>query len=243
MGRGNSLPMWCVGRQRERWKKKPRDFGGEHILMELIGYYLTDERLPEARVAEIGVAQGTLAKRAVGWWPHLGHYVCVDPWKPYPEWADRPLTADELSVAYWEGIYKQVVLWAADKKSVQIVRAPSVEAAKRFPDNFFDIVFIDSVHDWPNGINDIYAWLPKVKDDGILCGHDYVKRFEGMIRAVDTAFGDHFLLEDDTGGSWWVHLSAERKIIYETNVRKAVGIHHLDLLDNPPNLHGQEVLP
>jgi len=52
------------------------------------------------------------------------------------------------------------------------IKLPSTEASKQFDDEFFDIVFIDADHSYDAVVEDIRAWLPKVKKDGILCGHD-----------------------------------------------------------------------
>ena len=68
------------------------------------------------------------------------------------------------------------------------IRSPSVEAASRFEDNTLDFVFIDASHEYEDVKNDINAWLPKVKNGGILAGHDYYlgdDYFPGVKKAVD----------------------------------------------------------
>lgn len=47
----------------------------------------------------------------------------------------------------------------------------SVDAAKLFPQNFFDMIFIDADHD--DIASDFVAWYPKIKSNGLFCGHDY----------------------------------------------------------------------
>jgi len=53
------------------------------------------------------------------------------------------------------------------------VRLPSVEAARKYEDSSLDFVFIDAAHDYDNVKADIHAWYPKIKEDGILAGHDW----------------------------------------------------------------------
>jgi predicted O-methyltransferase YrrM len=79
--------------------------------------------------------------------------------------------------------------------AVTPIRMASVNAAKLFPDNSIDIVFIDACHEYECVKEDINAWLPKIKKGGIISGHDYQwgddKRPEGapVKKAVDEIFG------------------------------------------------------
>jgi predicted O-methyltransferase YrrM len=87
------------------------------------------------------------------------------------------------------------------------------ELAKQFPDDFFQAVYIDEVHEYANVLRDIRAWQPKIMLGGIICGHDYIERPAynfGVIRAVKEAFGEPDIVYKDTswvvmrknGGKW-----------------------------------------
>lgn len=91
----------------------------------------------------------------------------------------------------------------------------SIEASRFFKDESVDMVFIDACHDYESIRNDIYAWLPKVRSGGIICGHDcedkhwdeeYIHqdvhnhKHHGVIKAVTEAFGD-FNIDERI---WWV---------------------------------------
>lgn len=70
---------------------------------------------------------------------------------------------------------------------VEIVPVSSVEGACRFPDRHFDFVFIDASHqvEWTKA--DIVLWYSKLKQGGILAGHDYNNREGKEVKlAVDT---------------------------------------------------------
>lgn len=67
----------------------------------------------------------------------------------------------------------------------------SVEAAEYFAHNgqTFDLVFIDTPHDYASVIADLRAWLPLVKPGGIIAGHDYCPQWPGVAKALDEMFG------------------------------------------------------
>jgi predicted O-methyltransferase YrrM len=49
----------------------------------------------------------------------------------------------------------------------------SVKAASQFDDNSLDFVFIDANHSYDGVSADLKAWIPKIKKDGFIAGHDY----------------------------------------------------------------------
>lgn len=86
----------------------------------------------------------------------------------------------------WHDLYKGVNQFMLKFKQIRVIRLPSVEAATLFPDEYFDMVYIDAFHSFDAVTQDIKVWLPKVKIDGIFGGHDYNKR--SVRRAVDKQF-------------------------------------------------------
>ena len=78
-----------------------------------------------------------------------------------------------------------------------------MEASAGFPDNYFDLVFIDALHSYEGCLADIKAWTPKVKKGGYICGHDYPRR-PGVVQAVTEVFGDD--VETDSDNTWFVRL-------------------------------------
>jgi len=71
----------------------------------------------------------------------------------------------------------------------EVVRKTSEEALKDFEDNSLDFVYIDANHDFYNFTFDLHFWLKKVREGGIMSGHDYVymsyKRFHHVRRALE----------------------------------------------------------
>lgn len=60
-----------------------------------------------------------------------------------------------------------------DIKNIVKIRKTSLEAAKDFKDYSLDAVYIDAEHDYASVKSDIRTWKWKVKDGGIISGHDY----------------------------------------------------------------------
>lgn len=81
------------------------------------------------------------------------------------------------------------------------IRMSSVEAAQLYEDNSLDWVMIDASHDYGGVMEDIMAWLPKVKNGGILAGDDYCEGWEEVIHAVND-----YIPSKTIDGSTWVHI-------------------------------------
>lgn len=68
----------------------------------------------------------------------------------------------------------------------------SLEAAGKFPDVHFDFVFIDSSHLYVETKLEIRKWYPKIKEEGILAGHDYFSHDE-VNRAVNEVIPERWV--------------------------------------------------
>ena len=67
---------------------------------------------------------------------------------------------------------------------INLIRKKSGEAAELFENESLDFVYIDGNHAYEHIIKDIHLWVPKVKQGGIVSGHDYDGAFSGVIKAV-----------------------------------------------------------
>jgi len=95
--------------------------------------------------------------------------------------------ARNFSERYYNEDIKNIVLKKFEKeiasKRIDINRGFSFDVLKTFPDNQFDWVYIDTDHFYDTTVKELEAVHPKMKADGIICGHDYIQgQWNGGIR-------------------------------------------------------------
>jgi len=121
------------------------------------------------RVVEVGVEQGEYAEALCRANPEA-HVYGVDPWKAMRGYRDH--VSQEKLDGFYEATLRRMAAYAWTP-----MRGLSVEvAASAFAPRSLDFVYIDANHNLPNVIADLAAWVPKVKDGGIIAGHDYCRR-------------------------------------------------------------------
>ena len=50
----------------------------------------------------------------------------------------------------------------------------SIDLLTEFEDNYFDWIYIDTNHSYNTTKNELEVAAKKVKDNGLICGHDYI---------------------------------------------------------------------
>jgi SAM-dependent methyltransferase len=169
-----------------------------------ISEYFCQERLDELtwlaeqaekcqNTAEIGSWLGS-ATRAIAD-NTQGLVFAVDTFKGSPELMER-INAHEPDWLY--NTFKQNT---SDTSNVITCRMTSLEAAHMFRDIPFDLVFIDSAHDYDNVKADILAWRPLVRKGGILSGHD--RQWEGVERALKELISNAKVA---VGAIWYIEI-------------------------------------
>lgn len=109
-------------------------------------------------------------------------------------------TEHEKNVDYYN-ICKNNLVSILD--NISLIKNDSESESKNYPDNFFDIIYVDASHDYESVIKDLDLWFPKLKKGGIMCGDDYVMGWPGVVRAVNEFFGTKKINLVGTQ-QWWV---------------------------------------
>jgi len=122
---------------------------------------------------------------------------CVDTWE-YVE------SQKEISKEKFKNLYNDFLQNIEPVKHIiNPVRSLSWEGASQYKDNSLDFVFIDAAHDYDSVKKDITAWFPKIKNKGILAGHDYAW-CDDVKKAVDDFFSNKNLKIQTTHEGCWI---------------------------------------
>lgn len=73
-----------------------------------------------------------------------------------------------------------------DNTNVKIVKGDVQKVLSDFPDEYFDVIYIDADHSFESVYSDLNLSYKKVKKGGVIAGHDYEKKnFFGVYLAVN----------------------------------------------------------
>jgi hypothetical protein len=138
------------------------------------------------RICEVGVRFAYNFQQLLSANPDLA--VAVDHWHIGRSIGEQDTGLEQGKL---DKIYLDVVMRYIDEPCVKILRARSDEAAGRFPLMYFDYVYLDADHTHAGCLRDIRSWWPRVRQGGIIAGHDYTDTTSrngatfGVIQAVD----------------------------------------------------------
>lgn len=161
--------------------------------------------------AEIGVFAGDLSQRLLAR-NDLTLYM-VDPWTeldPQSEYAKSDFHGrlTQYEQDEYRDMVSGVVGFAGDR--AKIIQDYSVPAAELIPDKALDFCFIDADHTYDAVKADLAAWYPKVKEGGLISGHDYNHPQYpdwGVKQAVDEfAASKGLTIETDANYTWFARV-------------------------------------
>lgn len=130
---------------------------------------------------EVGVERAVFSKLLCSSNPRLKLYG-VDAWQTYEGYRDH-VDQERLN-----GFFLETKLRMRDF-NFEPIKDFSLEAAKRFADESLDFVYIDAAHEYESVKEDIEAWAPKVRKDGLVMGHDYFNGTHTGLYGTQSAYG------------------------------------------------------
>ena len=160
-------------------------YRGNRYLFGLMNFIsLIEERYidkKELKICEIGSYKGesTFLFAASNIFTEIH---CIDPFVGDFDDSDITNNWDEVKREFWTN--------TRYFNNIKLHQDFSYNMASKFPDNYFDVVYIDGSHDYEDVKQDIELFLPKISKNGIISGHDYTPEiWGGVIQAVDEKFG------------------------------------------------------
>ena len=126
---------------------------------------------------ELGVASGKTMQYILAANSNVAKYVAIDFW----DWDLKHQR--ESSPEYVKSEYERVQSIASMHPGrAHIVRNFTDAAAAAFEEQSVDVLFHDASHYYEGCKSDLDAWWPKVREGGIICGHDF--SWHGVAQAV-----------------------------------------------------------
>ena len=165
---------------------------------------------PNLLIAEIGTWKGHSASIIGNLIKPYGHLYCIDHWlgDGHSGFGKEALSKDIFAIFKKNMI--ELELWDI----VHPMYMNSISASEVFADNILDMVFIDGEHIYERVKEDILGWYPKLKLDGIMCGHDWDNPehyggHRGVTEAIEELLGEDYEVK---GACIWVHIKNRRRI-------------------------------
>jgi len=153
--------------------------------------------------AELGIHDGVNFKYLINNCPKL-HMIGVDLYEPQPhnDGPERWLPGEYGHAWDHDAYYKDLLEFEITNPGrVKIIKDYTTEAAKTVEDKSLDFVFVDADHGYKGCLRDIEAWDCKIREGGIMFGHDI--HFPTVIQAVTEFYGENSWNEEDDF-IWWV---------------------------------------
>ena len=101
--------------------------------------------------------------------------------------------ADPTSYSFeFKNVYDTYLDRTSPYSNIQTLTMTSDAAAEILNEDMFDFIYLDGLHTYEGVKTDIINYLPKVKEGGVIGGHDYTNQIPhlvGVYQAVNEMFG------------------------------------------------------
>ncbi len=143
--------------------------------------------IPEnSKVVEIGVFRGGFSKEIIKN-VKFSEFYMVDIW--LGSWGSGDKDGkDHINIDNMEDVYLALYQQTKDKPNIHVVRAGSIPFLKSSEDDYFDVVYVDGDHTAQAVYNDLVESFKKIKNGGLLMGHDYHYTIGGDVVYAVTKF-------------------------------------------------------
>ena len=156
-----------------------RYFLGLYELCKYIGYTLQGRE--DMKLCEIGSYMGestfVFASQLL-----FKEIHCIDPF-------EGPEEFNTMSNRTWGEVKREFWTNTRHWDNITLHQDYSYNTDHIFPDEHFDVIYIDGDHSYDSVIRDLNLYMPKLKHGGIICGHDYSHVHPETVKAINDYFG------------------------------------------------------
>jgi len=144
---------------------------------------------PDSIICEVGVYMGDFANELLKTKP--SKLVLIDTWDGMHGSAD--VDGNNWTTVNLEDVYTFLETSTKSIPAIELRRGLSFQVLSTYPDNYFDVIYIDADHSYDGCKRDLELSMKKIKPGGIIMGHDYEINFAkanfvyvfGVKQAVD----------------------------------------------------------
>lgn len=97
-------------------------------------------------------------------------------------------------------VYKVFQSVTSKYPNIKHIKKTSDEAFEELQHIKVDVVYIDGLHTYEQVKKDILNYMPMIKSNGFLSGHDYSEHWGGVVQAISETIGNPEKVFEDT--SW-----------------------------------------
>ena len=124
--------------------------------------------------AELGVQEGIFANITLSNWTKCKKYYLIDVWRQLDSlYMDQANVGDDIQERFFRSTRARLQQYAHRTDLIYLRNFTSV-AVDHIEDESLDFVYIDARHDYCSVAEDMALYWPKLRQGGILAGHDYV---------------------------------------------------------------------
>lgn len=145
-------------------------------LVHLINLHLGNEIVG----AELGVFRAVTFCTLLQNCPSIKMLYGIDAYVPYTDYLKHPYdgtpaySIDAKQIEYIRLTACHNIEFSGCCDRATIVQEDSSVAVNRFPDGYFDFIFVDTYMTYEQAAKDLKDWYPKLKKGGLFSGHDYM---------------------------------------------------------------------
>ena len=133
--------------------------------------------------AEIGVSSGAHAHEILKY-KFQGLDIKIDKLYLVDIWHFKKNYSQIINKKISQKNYNKVLELKKKYSNIKIIKNYSLQAAKKFKNNYFDFLYLDANHSYKAVYQDLKCWFPKLKKNGIFAGDDFAPYYPDVIKAA-----------------------------------------------------------